>query len=146
MIADLLRNWGEVNLFTRPRRFGKSLNMNMLKSFFEIGCDKGLFQNLNISKEKELCEKYMGQFPVIFISLKGVEGLSFEAACKGLANVIGMEVMRFSFLKDSPRLTEDEKALAGNCRGRPVSTCNPELRNPEFIHSPDKKELALSLK
>ena len=111
MIADLLRNWGEVNLFTRPRRFGKSLNMNMLKSFFEIGCDKSLFQNLRISKEKELCENYMGQFPVIFISLKGVEGLSFEAACKGLANIIGMEAMRFSFLKDSPKLTEDEKAL-----------------------------------
>ena len=111
MIADLLRNWGEVNLFTRPRRFGKSLNMNMLKSFFEIGCDKNLFQGLSISKEKELCENYMGQFPVIFISLKGVEGLSFDAACKGLANIIGMEALRFSFLKDSPKLTEDEKAL-----------------------------------
>lgn len=111
MIADLLRNWGEVNLFTRPRRFGKSLNMNMLKSFFEIGCDKNLFQGLKISKEKELCETYMGQFPVIFISLKGVEGLSFEAACKGLANIIGMEALRFSFLKDSSKLTEDEKAL-----------------------------------
>lgn len=111
MIADLLRNWGEVNLFTRPRRFGKSLNMNMLKSFFEIGCDKNLFQGLSISKEKELCENYMGQFPVIFISLKGVEGLFFDAACKGLANIIGMEALRFSFLKDSPKLTEDEKAL-----------------------------------
>ena len=111
MIADLLRNWGEVNLFTRPRRFGKSLNMNMLKSFFEIGCDKNLFQSLNISKEKELCETYMGQFPVIFISLKGVEGQSIEAACKGLANIIGMEALRFSFLKDSSKLTEDEKAL-----------------------------------
>lgn len=85
--------------------------MNMLKSFFEIGCDKNLFQSLNISKEKELCETYMGQFPVIFISLKGVEGQSFEAACKGLANIIGMEVLRFSFLKDSSKLTEDEKAL-----------------------------------
>ena len=111
MIADLLRNWGEVNLFTRPRRFGKSLNMNMLKSFFEIGCDKNLFQGLSISKEKELCENYMGQVPVIFISLKGVEGLSFDGACKGLANIIGMEALRFSFLKDSPKLTEDEKAL-----------------------------------
>ncbi|MBU5482118.1 AAA family ATPase [Blautia sp. MSJ-19] len=111
MIADLLRNWGEVNFFTRPRRFGKSLNMNMLKSFFEIGCDKNLFQGLSISKEKELCENYMGQFPVIFISLKGVEGLSFDAACKGLANIIGMEALRFSFLKDSQKLTEDEKAL-----------------------------------
>ena len=111
MIVDLLRNWGEVNLFTRPRRFGKSLNMNMLKSFFEIGCDKNLFKSLTISKEKELCETYMVQFTVIFISLKGVEGQSFEAACKGLANIIGMEALRFSFLKDSSKLTEDEKAL-----------------------------------
>lgn len=111
MIADLLRNWGEVNLFTRPRRFGKSLNMNMLKSFFEIDGNKNLFQGLDISKEKELCENYMGQFPVIFISLKGVEGLSFEAACKGLANIIGMEALRFSFLRDSSKLTEDEKTL-----------------------------------
>ena len=111
MISDLLNNWGEVNLFTRPRRFGKSLNMTMLQSFFEIGCDKKLFQGLKISKEKELCEKYMGQFPVISISLKGVEGLSFDVACKGLANIIGMEAMRFSYLKDSPNLTENEKAL-----------------------------------
>ena len=79
-IAELLHNWGEVNLFTRPRRFGKSLNMSMLKCFFEIGCDKRLFDGLKISREKELCEKYMGQFPVISITLKGVDGLSFAAA------------------------------------------------------------------
>ena len=78
MIAELLKNWSEVNLFTRPRRFGKSLNMSMIKTFFEIGCDKTLFQGLKISEEKELCKEYMGQFPVISISLKGVEGLNEE--------------------------------------------------------------------
>ena len=74
LIRDLLNNWGEVNLFTRPRRFGKTLNMSMLKSFFEIGTDKSLFDGLAISKETALCEAYMGKFPVIFISLKGVDG------------------------------------------------------------------------
>ena len=111
MIAELLKNWSEVNLFTRPRRFGKSLNMSMLKTFFEIGCDKTLFQGLKISEEKELCKEYMGQFPVISISLKGVEGLNFESAKEGLAYIIGKEAMRFYFLKDSPHLTEEEKAI-----------------------------------
>nr|WP_295281709.1 AAA family ATPase [uncultured Blautia sp.] len=111
MIAELLKNWSEVNLFTRPRRFGKSLNMSMLKTFFEIGCDKNLFQGLKISEEKELCKEYMGQFPVISISLKGVEGLNFESAKEGLAYIIGKEAMRFYFLKDSPHLTEEEKAI-----------------------------------
>ena len=87
LITDLLKNWGEVNLFTRPRRFGKSLNMSMLKTFFEIGCDKKLFQGLKISEEKELCEKYMGQFPVISVSLKGGEGRSFEIAKEALKRV-----------------------------------------------------------
>ena len=111
MIAELLENWSEVNLFTRPRRFGKSLNMSMLKTFFEIGCDKNLFQELKISEEKELCKEYMGQFPVISISLKGVEGLNFESAKEGLAYIIGKEAMRFYFLKDSPHLTEEEKGI-----------------------------------
>lgn len=111
MIAELLKNWSEVNLFTRPRRFGKSLNMSMLKTFFEIGCDKNLFQGLKISEEKELCKEYMGQFPVISISLKGVEGLNFESAKEGFAYIIGKEAMRFYFLKDSPHLTEEEKAI-----------------------------------
>ena len=77
MIVDLMANWGEVNLFTRPRRFGKTLNMRMLKCFFEIGTDKSLFDGLAVSKEKELCEKYMGKYPVVFVSLKGVDGLTF---------------------------------------------------------------------
>ena len=73
-IKELLLNWGKVNLFTRPRRFGKSLNMSMLKCFFEVGTDPALFEGLKIMQEKELCEKYMGKFPVISISLKGVDG------------------------------------------------------------------------
>ena len=80
LIRDLLNNWGKVNLFTRPRRFGKTLNMSMLKSFFEVGADKTLFDGLLISRETALCEAYMGKFPVIFISLKGVDGLTFEDA------------------------------------------------------------------
>lgn len=93
MIEDLLQNRSEVNLFTRPRRFGKSLNMSMLKSFFEIAGDSTLFEGLKISENKELCEKYMGQFPVISISLKSVEGLTFSAACDALKTVIGTEAM-----------------------------------------------------
>ena len=110
LIADLLKNRGKVNLFTRPRRFGKSLNMSMLKTFFEIGCDKKLFQGLKISEEKELCEKYMGQFPVISVSLKGGEGRSFEFAREALKGVIGDEARRFSFLSNSENLSEKDKA------------------------------------
>ena len=109
-IAELLQNWGEVNLFTRPRRFGKSLNMSMLKCFFEIGGDPTLFDGLKISREKELCEKYMGQFPVISVSLKSVEGRSFEMAGAAFRSVIGNEAMRFQFLQESERLSEAEKA------------------------------------
>lgn len=111
MIADLLHNWSEVNLFTRPRRFGKSLNMSMLQAFFEIGCDKTLFAGLDIEKETELCEHYMGKFPVISISLKGVEGLTYQEACDSLKRVIGSEALRFRFLKDSDKLTSEEKQL-----------------------------------
>ena len=109
-IAELLRNWGEVNLFTRPRRFGKTLNMSMLKSFFEIGGDTGLlFDGLDIMQEKELCEKYMGQFPVIFISLKSVDGLDFHEASAALRTVIGDEAVRLQFLVDSDNLSDIEK-------------------------------------
>lgn len=109
LIAELLHGWGEVNLFTRPRRFGKSLNMSMLKYFFEIGRDRSLFDGLQISEEKELCEQYMGKFPVISISLKAVSGMSFEAAKAMLRSVIGNEAMRFQFLLKSDKLTELEK-------------------------------------
>ncbi len=116
LITELLSNWGKVNLFTRPRRFGKSLNMSMLKSFFEPGMRKEIFEGLAISKEEELCERYMGKFPVISISLKGVDGEDFDGAKEMLRSCIGSEAQRFSFLRQSDRLTEDEcrqyKALA----------------------------------
>lgn len=83
-IKELLQNWGKVNLFTRPRRFGKTLNMSMLKCFFEIGSSASLFAGLKIMQEKELCEKYMGKFPVISISLKSVDGRSFASASAAL--------------------------------------------------------------
>ena len=108
-IKDLLLNWGKVNLFTRPRRFGKTLNMSMLKSFFEAGSAPTLFDGLKIAQEKELCEKYMGKFPVISISLKSVDGRSFESASVALRTVIGNEAGRFRFLRNSDRLTDDEK-------------------------------------
>ena len=109
MIEELLQNRSEVNLFTRQRRFGKSLNMSMLKAFFEIGSDVELFAGLKISEKKELCEKYMGQFPVLSISLKNVEGLSFEAAKKALKDTLGVEARRFYFLEQSIKLTDEEK-------------------------------------
>lgn len=109
LIRELLNNWGKVNLFTRPRRFGKTLNMSMLKSFFEIGADAALFDGLEISKEKSLCETYMGKFPVIFLSLKGVDGLTFEDAYGMLRRIIREEVFRLSFLVDSTKVLEKEK-------------------------------------
>ena len=108
MIVDLMANWGEVNLFTRPRRFGKTLNMSMLKCFFEIGTDKSLFDGLAVSKEKELCEKYMGKYPVVFVSLKGVDGLTLEDAYRRLRGIIREEALRLSFLKSSEKLDEDD--------------------------------------
>ena len=109
LISELLHNWGEVNLFTRPRRFGKSLNMSMLKCFFEIGCDRTLFDGLAIAKETGLCEQYMGQFPVISISLKDISGATFETARAIMCQIIAREALRFQFLSESERLTEAEK-------------------------------------
>lgn len=109
LIIDLLNNWGEVNLFTRPRRFGKTLNMSMLKSFFEIGADRTLFDGLAISRETALCEAYMGRFPVVFVSLKGVDGLTFEDAYGMLRRILRLEFSRLGFLMQSERITEDDK-------------------------------------
>ena len=109
LIEQLLENWGEVNLFTRPRRFGKTLNMSMLKAFFEIGTDKTLFDGLYISKNQALCEEYMGKYPVVLLSLKSVEGLTFEEARASLCELIAGEVRRFKFLEKSDRLDDDEK-------------------------------------
>ena len=118
MIEDLLQNRSEVNLFTRPRGFGKSLNMSMLKAFFEISGDPGLFKGLKISTNKELCEKYMGQFPVISISLKSVEGLSFTAAGDALKTVIGTEAFCEAFLEQNPKKIEEifSDYLWNNCK------------------------------
>ena len=121
-IAELLQNWGKVNLFTRPRRFGKSLNMSMLKCFFEIGGDQRLFDGLKITGEKSLCEEYMGRFPVISISLKSIDGLDFEAASAALRTVIGDAAGRFRFLRESSSLDEEEK----NAYGRLI---NVEMKN-----------------
>ena len=109
LIKDLLQNMAYVNLFTRPRRFGKTLNMSMLKYFFEAGSDITLFDGLEISKEKELCEEYMGKFPVISISLKEVAGENFDAAKRVLRSVLGDEAVSFPFLAESDRLTETER-------------------------------------
>ena len=108
-ISELLKTRGIVNLFTRPRRFGKSLNMDMLKAFFEIGMDTSLFDGLDISKETALCEKYMGKYPVISISLKDINGTSFVSALKKLSRVIKREARRHQYLLESDRLSDVDK-------------------------------------
>ncbi len=109
LLKELLCNWGKVNLFTRPRRFGKSLNMSMLKTFFEYGCDSRLFEGLMIKEEQELCQKYMGNFPVIFVTLKDIDAREYEDAKAALCSAIGQEALRFQFLAESDKLTEKEK-------------------------------------
>ena len=111
MIRALLARWGKVNLFTRPRRFGKTLNMSMLKEFFAIDGDARLFEGLEISKERELCEKYMGRFPVISITLKNVAGLTYQEACAALRRVIGNEARRFGCLLKSELLDAGDKDM-----------------------------------
>ena len=109
LISDLLGNIGKVNLFTRPRRFGKTLNMSMLQSFFEIGADEGMFEGLAINKDTKLCTNYMGKYPVIAISLKSVDRIKFEDAYKKLQDIIIEEASRFQFLLDSEKLSEYDK-------------------------------------
>ena len=108
LIRDFLENPAYVNLFTRPRRFGKTLNMSMLKYFFEAGSDNSIFDGLEISKEKELCMEYMGKFPVISISLKNAASDSFSSAKEMLCSIIGQEALQFPFLSESDRLSETE--------------------------------------
>lgn len=134
LIEQLLAQWGKVNLFTRPRRFGKTLNMSMLRYFFEIGTDKTLFDGLYISRNEKLCEQYMGKYPVVFISLKNVDGLTFEKAEYRLTELVGVEAERFYFLLNSDKLTENEKN-----RYRALI----ELRNGRF--SMDEEVLISSL-
>lgn len=109
LIEQLLDSLGKVNLFTRPCRFGKSLNMSMLRYFFEIGTDMTLFNGLHIMQRKDLCDEYMGRFPVVFLTLKGVDGLTFEKATNKLIKIVALEAERFIFLKNSDKLTDNEK-------------------------------------
>lgn len=109
LIEQLVQLGGEVTLFTRPRRFGKTLNMSMLRSFFETGTDASLFDGLYISGNKEICDEYMGKYPVIFLSLKDVDGLKYENAKYRIMELIGREAERYFFLGDSDRLSENEK-------------------------------------
>ena len=113
LIEQLFGDGGKVTLFTRPRRFGKTLNMSMLRSFFEIGTDKGLFDGLYIEQNEKLCEQHLGKYPVIFISLKDVEGLNFDQARQRFVEIIGTEAERFKFLLTSDHLTENEKERYG---------------------------------
>ena len=109
LIKDLLDNWGEVNLFTRPRRFGKSLNMSMLQSFFSVDTDPSVFKGLKIMNEEALCEKYMGQYPVISISLKGIYGQTYETAYKMAIRVMNEAASGMEYLLESTRLSENDK-------------------------------------
>lgn len=132
MIKELLNSWGEVNLFTRPRRFGKSLNMSMLKYFFSYDCNPGLFEGLAISEEKELCDKYMGKFPVISVTLKNVDARTYSGAQAAFSSVIGNEAMRFSFLLESDRLSETEKGQYSQLI-RLDTTCQREFAMSENV-------------
>ena len=109
LIEQLLNNWGKVNLFTRPRRFGKTLNMSMLQRFFEINADESLFNGLRIMQRKDLCDEYLGKFPVVFLTLKGIDGLTFDKARQKLTSLVAREADRFHFLKGSSNLTDNEK-------------------------------------
>jgi hypothetical protein len=106
-IAELINNRGKVNLFTRPRRFGKTLTMSMLKYFFEIGTDKTLFDGLEISKYPQMCEQYMGKYPVISVSFKGVGGAKYSSAKAALIDLVGEEALRFKYLLESDKLEKE---------------------------------------
>ena len=136
LIEQLLQGWGKVTLFTRPRRFGKTLNMSMLKSFFEIGTDKTLFDGLYISGNKALCDEHMGKYPVIFLSFKGVEGLTYDEAFDALVRVIGKEISRVSFLADSDKLTMLERE---QYKGLTI------IEDGSFVFSKDKLISSLQL-
>ena len=109
LIEKFINNYAKVKIFTRPHRFGKTLNMSMLRYFFEIGTDTSLFDGLYISNNKELCEKYMGKYPVIYLSLKNVDGLNYEETIKRFIEIVGREAERFKFLLDSDKLTSNDK-------------------------------------
>ena len=136
LIEQLLQGWGKVTLFTRPMRFGKTLNMSMLRSFFEIGMDKSLFDGLYISGNKVLCDEHMGKYPVIFLSFKGVEGLTYDEAFDVLVRVIGKGISRVSFLADSDKLTMLERE---QYKGLTI------IEDGSFVFSKDKLISSLQL-
>ena len=136
LIEQFLQGWGKVTLFTRPRRFGKTLNMSMLKSFFEIGTDKTLFDGLYISGNKELCDEHMGKYPVIFLSFKGVEGLTYDEAFDAFVRVIGKEISRVFFIADSDKLTMLERE---QYKGLTI------IEDGSFVFSKDKLISSLQL-
>ena len=109
LIEQLFSNWGEVNLFTRPRRFGKTLNMSMLKYFFEIGTDRSLFDGLHICANEKICSEHMGKYPVIFLSLKNAEGLNFDTAKYQMVELIAREAERFPFLAKDTNLSDRDR-------------------------------------
>lgn len=127
-IRDLIDSRGSVNLFTRPRRFGKSLNMNMLKTFFEIGTDPALFDGLEIAEETEICRQYMGRYPVVSISLKDIEGMDFQTAYDMLEIVVSREARHFKFLLESSKLMQYEKEQL-------VRLMKGEFEKAAYLHS-----------
>ncbi len=143
LIREILENWGEVNLFTRPRRFGKSLNMSMLRAFFEIGTDKSLFEGLEIAKDTGLCRKYQGQYPVIFLSLKQVKGSTYESARAQMWATVSREAGRFAFLQESNRLDEIDKDQFRALRTRTGNLEDSLLVLSELLHKHYGREVIL---
>ena len=128
LIEQFLIQWGELNFFTRPRRFGKSLNMSMFQHFFEIGSEKTLFEGLEISRNVKLCEEYQGKYPVVSISLKGINGTTYEEARGFLVKTINEEVRRLSFLSESPKLDETDQELLKQLKTK-------EMSNDSLVYS-----------
>ncbi len=128
LIEQLLAQWGEVNLFTRPRRFGKSLNMSMFQHFFEIGSEKSLFDGLDISNNHKLCEEYQGRYPVVSISLKGINGRTYEEARDYLVKTINEEGRRLSFLSESSKLDKTDQELFNQLKMK-------EMSNDSLVYS-----------
>lgn len=143
MIRDMLLNRGEVNLYTRPRRFGKSLTMSMLKNFFEIGTDKSLFDGLVICKEKEICDEYMGQFPVISLTLKQVQGLDFESAKSEMWTEISREAVRLRYLVDSGKLEELDKDILDNLIYKKGNLQDSIFQLSQILHHYYKKKVII---
>lgn len=110
LISELLLSGGMVNLFTRPRRFGKTLNMSMLEHFFSLEGDHSIFDGLEITKDTKLCEEYMGKYPVIFVSLKGINAAAYKDAFEFAVQIIKRVAGNFQFLLESESLSDYDKS------------------------------------